>query len=127
MATVARSEPGLSHPIGATVAPGGVNFTIFSRTASGLELLLFDEADARRARVIPHRPDYKPHLLLLAVFVPGAPAGQIYGFRANGPFDLGTGFDSFKLLLDPYGPAVVIPENYSRDAASRKGDNRQRL
>jgi glycogen operon protein len=52
-------------------------------------------------------------------------AGQIYGFRAYGPFDADKGlrFDPSKLLLDPYGRAVVVPGNYSREAASREGDN----
>jgi pullulanase/glycogen debranching enzyme len=45
---------GRSFPIGASLVPGGANFSIFSRTAMGIELLLFDRADdARPSRVIP--------------------------------------------------------------------------
>ena len=44
---------GSSHPIGATVVAGGVNFSIFSRSASGMELLFFDgESDSRPARIV---------------------------------------------------------------------------
>ena len=52
-------------------------------------------------------------------------AGQLYGFRVHGPFDPARGlrFDPSKLLLDPYGRAVVVPKNYSRDAARMEGDN----
>ena len=59
------------------------------------------------------------------VFVPGVQAGQIYAFRACGPFEPARGlrFDPSKLLLDPYGRAIAVPKNYSRDAACRKGDN----
>jgi len=32
-------------------------------------------------------------------------------------------FDPAKLLLDPYGRGVVVPKNYSRDAARLEGDN----
>jgi glycogen operon protein len=32
-------------------------------------------------------------------------------------------FDPAKVLLDPYGRGVVVPENYSRDAARQAGDN----
>ncbi len=32
-------------------------------------------------------------------------------------------FDDRKLLLDPYGLAVVVPQNYNREAARQKGDN----
>ena len=32
-------------------------------------------------------------------------------------------FDERKILLDPYGFAVVVPNNYSREAAQQEGDN----
>ena len=59
------------------------------------------------------------------VFVPRLSAGQIYDFRAHGPFDPSKGyrFDSGKVLLDPYGRGVVVPTGYTRAAAHRKGDN----
>ena len=49
----------------------------------------------------------------------------MYGYRASGAFDPASGmrFDDHKLLLDPYGFAVVVPQNYSREAARMKGDN----
>jgi glycogen operon protein len=46
-------HPGHSAPLGATVVDGGVNFSLFSRSATGVELLFFDwEDDTRPARVI---------------------------------------------------------------------------
>jgi len=43
----------------------------------------------------------------------------------RGPYDPANGmrFDPAKVLLDPYGRGVVVPKNYSRDAARLKGDN----
>jgi isoamylase len=38
-------ETGGSAPLGATPLPGGVNFSVFSRHATGVELLLFDGVD----------------------------------------------------------------------------------
>ena len=35
----------------------------------------------------------------------------------------GMRFDPAKVLLDPYGRGVVVPNNYSRDAARLEGDN----
>ena len=32
-------------------------------------------------------------------------------------------FDPAKVLVDPYGRGAVVPKNYSRDAARKKGDN----
>jgi glycogen operon protein len=44
---------GKSFPLGATVYSGGVNFSIFSKNASAIDLLLFDAVDdARPAQVI---------------------------------------------------------------------------
>jgi glycogen operon protein len=41
------SKNGRSSPLGASVVDGGVNFSLFSRTAAGAQLLLFDrEVDA---------------------------------------------------------------------------------
>jgi glycogen operon protein len=59
------------------------------------------------------------------VFVPGVKAGQIYGYRVEGPYDPPSGmrFDPAKVLLDPYGRCAVVPKNYSREAARREGDN----
>jgi glycogen operon protein len=59
------------------------------------------------------------------VFVPGIKPGQLYGYRADGPFDPAAGqrFDAQKVLIDPYGKAVSVGRNYSRVAASISGDN----
>lgn len=120
------ANAGRSHPLGATVVNGGVNFSVFSRHASSMELLFFDrEEDAQPARVIPLDPVANRTYHYWHVFVPGAQAGQVYGFRVGGPFDPARGcrFDISKLLLDPYARAVVVPKKYSRDAAKVKGDN----
>ncbi len=117
---------GRSFPIGATLANGGTNFSVFSRSATNIELLFFDRADdVRPSRVIPIDPSSNRTYHYWHVFVPEVQAGQIYGFRAHGPFEpeRGLRFDPSKLLLDPYGCAVIVPENYSRTAARGEGDN----
>jgi isoamylase len=117
---------GRSFPLGATLVAGGANFTLFSRAASGVELLLFDrEDDARPSRIVTIDPADNRSYHYWHVFVPGVAAGQIYGFRVYGPFDPAKGFrfDPSKILLDPYGRAVVVPKNYDRDAAAADGDN----
>jgi isoamylase len=117
---------GRSFPVGATLVKGGANFSVFSRSAAAIELLFFDRVeDALPSRVIPIDPLANRTYHYWHVFVPGVQAGQIYGLRAYGPFEPGRGlrFDPSKLLLDPYGRAVVVPENYSREAARLKGDN----
>jgi isoamylase len=117
---------GRSSPLGPTVLPGGVNFSVFSRNASGVELLLFDrEDDAQPARVITIDPATNRTYHYWHVFVPDVQPGQLYGYRVHGPFDPASGmrFDATKVLLDPYGRGVVVPKYYSRDAARLEGDN----
>src|SRR5215813_12200645 len=122
-----RSElAGHSSPLGAVLEEHGVNFSLFSRSAAAVELLLFDRVDdARPARVIGIDPTTNLTYHYWHVFVPGLEAGQIYGYRVGGRFDPKTGarFDPSKVLLDPYGLGVVFPANYSRDAARGQDDN----
>jgi isoamylase len=117
---------GKSFPLGATPFPGGVNFSVFSRNATGVELVFFDDAgDTRPSRVVRIDPASNRTYHYWHAFVPGAQPGQIYGYRVHGPADPSTGmrFDPSKVLLDPYGRGVVVPKSYSREAAGREGDN----
>ncbi|MDD3921178.1 MAG: glycogen debranching protein GlgX [Eubacteriales bacterium] len=121
-----RLEHGQSIPLGATLSPGGVNFSIFSKSAQAIELLLFNRVDDRVAsRAIRLSCKNNKTFNYWHVFVPGVKAGQLYGYRAHGPFepDKGLRFDAEKVLLDPYGKAVAVPENYSRGQASIAGEN----
>ncbi len=119
-------ETGRSAPLGATIADGGANFSVFSRHASGVELLFFDRTnDPKPARVVRLDPVTNRTYHYWHVFAPGVRPGQIYGYRADGPSDPASGmrFDPFKVLLDPYGRGVVVPKRYSREAARMEGDN----
>jgi len=119
-------KAGQSSPLGATLVDGGVNFSVFSKHATGIELLLFESVDDARPKcVISIDPANDRTYHYWHVFVPGVKAGQVYGYRVHGAFDPSSGmrFDSSKVLLDPYGRGVVVPKNYSRDAARIKGDN----
>jgi isoamylase len=113
-------------PLGATTRDGGVNFSLYSRTASGVELLLFDrEDDAKPSRVIAFDAVRNRSYHYWHAFVPGLKAGQIYAYRVQGPTDPANGlrFDPTKVLIDPYGRGLVTPRNYTPDAARRPGDN----
>ena len=121
-----ETKEGQSFPLGATVCDNGTNFSVYSKHATGMELLLFDRVDdARPERVISIDPATNRMYHYWHVFVSGVKAGQVYGYRVNGAFDPPSGmrFDSAKVLVDPYGRGTVIPKNYSRDAARNKGDN----
>ena len=125
-ATLADTARGRSSPLGATVAPGGVNFSVYSRSAAAVDLLLFaQDGDSRPSRVIPIDPVANRTYHYWHRFVPGLRQGQLYGYRVHGPYDPANGlwFDPGKVLLDPYGRGVAVPAGYSRDAARLPGDN----
>ncbi len=89
---------GSASPLGAEVQSGGVNFSLFSAHAERVELCLFD-AEGNEQRVdLPVRTGDIWH-----GFLPGAKAGQRYGYRVHGPWqpEQGHRFNPAKLLLDP--------------------------
>ena len=111
---------GSPAPLGAGVTEQGVNFSLYSRCATAVELLFFDrEDDVAPSRIIPLDPARNRTYHYWHAFVPGARPGQLYGYRVQGPSapERGLRFNPSRLLLDPYGRAVVVPKNYSRDDA----------
>ena len=126
--TAQASHPicGRSFPLGATLYPQGVNFSVFSKGSEAVELLLFDHVDdPKPSRVVEldRRTNRTYHYW--HVYVPGITAGQLYAYRVRGPYlpERGLRFEPGKVLLDPYGRCIARPAGYSRDAARRPGDN----
>ncbi len=116
---------GQSFALGATVRPDGVNFSLFSKNATKVELLLFDAEDhSSPSYTIELDPIENRTYHYWHVFVYGIGHGQLYGYRIHGPYDLDKGFrfDSSKVLLDPYAKAIVS-DTYEREAAIGPGDN----
>ena len=117
---------GQCYPLGSAIRPGGVNFCVLSQHATVVELLLFDRAeDVCPARVIRLDSARNRTHCYWHAFVPGLKVGQLYGYRAIGPYDPAEGhrFDGSKVLLDPYTRAVAYTDAYSREAARHAGDN----
>ena len=108
---------GTSAPLGVTTTTAGSNFSVFSRHATGMELVLFDQPeDGRPSRTIALDPRSNRTADYWHVFVPGIGPGQVYGYRADGPTAPADGqqFDAGSLLLDPYGRGVAVPSSYRR-------------
>lgn len=117
---------GNSFPLGSRIMGDGVNFSVYSRNALEVQLLLFDHTEAAepshviRLDARRHRTYHYWH-----IHVKGIGAGQLYGWRVIGPFapERGLRFDPGKVLLDPYARAVETPRSYSRWHACLSGDN----
>jgi glycogen operon protein len=101
-----KVTPGRSYPLGATMAGDGVNFAVYSRHASEMFLLLFDQAEGEPTDVIKIEDREK---FVWHVEVGGIRAGQLYGYKAKGEYRpaMGLRFNDAKLLLDPYAKAVT--------------------
>ncbi len=100
-------RPGKPYPLGATWDGQGVNFALYSRHATRVELCLYDDAHATRASArlsMPERTHDVWH-----VYVPNLSPGQLYGYRVYGPYDPARGlrFNPHKLLVDPYAKALA--------------------
>ena len=122
----ATLEPGKSFPLGASLVAAGANFSVFSKHASAVQLLLFDGAnDDRPSKVMNLDPRARRTYHYWHTFVPCLKAGQLYGYRVHGPRapEKGLRFDADKVLLDPYGTCVARPSCVSRAAARSPGDN----
>ncbi|ESA33601.1 glycogen debranching enzyme [Leptolyngbya sp. Heron Island J] len=119
-------QPGDCFPLGAMVRDGGVNFCVYARGATAVDLLLFESPESPKPETtIRLSPDINQTFHYWHVFIAGVSAGQVYGYRVTGPCNpsQGTRFNPNKVLLDPYARSVVGWQNYSRQAATDDSDN----
>jgi glycogen operon protein len=96
--------PGGPYPLGATYDGIGVNFSVFSRVATRVDLCLFTETGEETQIDLPEVTAWCWH-----GYVPGVQPGQRYGFRIHGPWEPHHGHrcNPAKLLLDPYAKAIA--------------------
>ncbi|MFM8333673.1 MAG: alpha-amylase family glycosyl hydrolase, partial [Candidatus Methylumidiphilus sp.] len=113
------NKPPFSYTAGSPIPHGvfflqdGINFTLFSRNARRVALLLFDSpTDSQPSQTI--ELDAKHHRSgdIWHVCVQGAQQGQAYAFQVEGPYapEQGHRFCQHAVLLDPYATAIASPE-----------------
>ena len=99
-----KALPGQTTRLGASWIGNGVNFAVYSAHATKMELCLFNNEGLEQQRITMFSaPNGVWHC-----FLPQARPGQLYGYRAHGPFNPQHGlyFNPHKLLLDPYTQAI---------------------
>jgi glycogen operon protein len=123
------TEPGNYHPLGATPDAGGVNFSLYSDGASGVELLLFaSHTDPQPSQVVVLDPDTNHCFHYWHVYVVGLPVGAHYAYRVSGPDSQGDlhveghRFNRNKVLVDPYARGLT-DRLWDRGAACGPEDN----
>ncbi len=120
------TERGTAHPPGAIVEPDGVNFSVFSESATSIELLLFDEHDdLQPVQVVKLDPLHNRTFHFWHVKVLGLTPGAHYAYRVDGAWDpsgRGHRFNRHKVLIDPYalGNTTAL---WDRGAACGPEDN----
>src|SRR5579863_4893476 len=97
-------EPGSPHPLGATPSRLGVNFSLASSNATGVELLLFSAHDSLQSfQTIRFDPYVNKTFHFWHGFVRGLKPGVHYAYRVDGKLDFsGQRFNRNKVLIDPY-------------------------
>jgi len=101
-----------AHPLpyGAIIHDGGVQFVVFSRSATAMRVLLYDKQDdPEPSESVNFDPELNRWGDIWSAFVPGVGPGQLYHFQADGPMEPEKGhrFDGRARLIDPYAKALA--------------------
>jgi glycogen operon protein len=96
--------------LGACLTDGGAVFRLWAPRATRVELTLLT-----REREQSNQEMTLGEGGVWSVAVPGAAAGQLYGYRVHGPWrpEAGQRFNPARLLLDPYARAITSGVDYA--------------
>ena len=116
-------RPGFFRDFGATIIPGGVNFTVQSHGADSIELLLFHRGAEEPFAELKFPDNYRIGFVY-SMIVFGLDVEEFeYAYRVDGPYDeeKGLRFDRTKILLDPYARAVTGQSRWGHKNNVRHG------
>ncbi|MFN7733897.1 MAG: glycogen debranching protein GlgX [Pirellula sp.] len=109
-------------PFGASLTDRGVQFTVFSRSATAMRLLLYKHVDDREpTEMVDFDRKRDRWGDVWSIHLNGLQAGQLYHLQANGPFDPESGqwFDGNARLIDPYAKALAGCFQHTTDGVIR--------
>jgi len=118
-------------PFGATITDTGTNFAIFSRHATKVWLLLFDQStDSTPSHTFELNSVTNRTGDIWHIHLSGVRHGQLYLYQMDGPYqpEEGHRFNRHKGLLDPYAKAVTgdfewdFSQSFGYDPASPEAD-----
>ncbi|MFO7819137.1 MAG: alpha-amylase family glycosyl hydrolase, partial [Halanaerobacter sp.] len=117
-------------PFGASIVPGGVNFSVFSKHATSCELLLFKRHEDEPYAVIPFPDEFRIGNVFTMIVFDIDYENVEYGYRMDGSYEPSEGhrFDKDKILLDPYAKAVSGREVWGEEPEwDKEFDHRSRI
>jgi glycogen operon protein len=103
-----RLRRGQPFPFGATLVPGGVNFSVFSSYATSCTLVLFEKHAKEPMGEIPFPEEFRIGNVYSIVVFDLDYENLEYGYRMDGPNNFADGqwFDNSKILMDPYAKII---------------------
>jgi len=116
------TKPPFTFTVGSPIPHGvyfqqdGINFTLFSRHATKVSLLLFkNPGDSKPCQIIDLDPQHHRTGDIWHVCVRGAKRGQAYAYWVDGPrtHEQGHRFCPNAMLLDPYATALASPQPWN--------------
>lgn len=102
-----KTYPGSPLPLGASLRPNGVNFSLFSAHSRAAWLVIIGPDGEETALPLDREKNRTGHIW--HIFVPGVGPGTCYGWRLDGPRTPPHRFDPALLLHDPYARAFSTP------------------
>ena len=123
MDTLPEINIGEPLPLGSSITPTGVNFSIISTSAAFIELLLFEDQDSINPKfIIPLDNNHKTGDYWHTE-IKGLKKGCIYGFRVH-QLDNNINNDYSKnILIDPCSRGITGWKNYKRKSCIGNKDN----
>ncbi|RIK70476.1 MAG: hypothetical protein DCC67_20675, partial [Planctomycetota bacterium] len=109
-------------PYGAILQENGVQFVVYSRSATAMRVLLYKRVGDREPyRTIDFNPTTDRWGDIWSMFVPDVAAGALYHFQADGPYqpERGHRFNPHARLIDPYARALAGNFQASEDGVIR--------
>jgi isoamylase len=102
-----RLRPGNPLPFGASIVPGGVNFSIHSYNAESCTLVLFGKGEVEPLAEIPIPAEFRIGSVYPIIVLDLDYRNIEYGFRMDGPKGSQVHrFNPDNILLDPYAKAI---------------------
>ncbi len=109
-------------PYGAILQEEGVQFAVYSHSATAMRVLLYRRpSDREPYRIVEFNPVTDRWGDIWSLFVPGLKARQLYHFQTDGPYDPENGhrFNPQARLIDPYARALAGKFQRSTDGIIR--------
>ena len=103
-----RYRAGQVFPFGASLLDGGVNFSVYSKDATGCTLVLYHHGQKQPFAEIPFHESFRiGNVFTMLVFGLNIETVE-YGYRFDGPWEPENGyrFDASTVVLDPYAKSV---------------------